>query len=89
MAALIQLRREGCGLAIDPFTEVQGASGIEELAGLLKIADAVKIDASQDRATLANLLSLARQARVRTVAKNVVSVYETVVLGRSTVSLAQ
>jgi EAL and modified HD-GYP domain-containing signal transduction protein len=55
----------GHKLAIDPFVAT------ENVTALLHIADAVKIDATLDRATLADHVSIGRHAGVRTVAKNV------------------
>jgi EAL and modified HD-GYP domain-containing signal transduction protein len=71
LAAIRQLKKADYQFAIDPLTEVLGASQIEETAELLQIADGVKVDAAQDRATLAKLLALGRRANTRTLAKNV------------------
>jgi c-di-GMP phosphodiesterase len=65
LAAISRLRAMGHTLAIDPF--VAG----DEVMPLLGIAGAVKIDATLDRATLAEHAEVARVAGARIVAKNV------------------
>jgi EAL and modified HD-GYP domain-containing signal transduction protein len=65
LAAISRLKAMGHALAIDPF--VAG----DAVMPLLGIAGAVKIDASLDRATLAEHAEVARVAGARIVAKNV------------------
>jgi EAL and modified HD-GYP domain-containing signal transduction protein len=65
IAALRNLRAEGFTLAIDPF---EAHADVHELLG---IVSAVKIDATLDRATLADHVVIGRTAGVRRVAKNV------------------
>ena len=65
LAAISRLKAMGHALAIDPFT-----AG-EEVMPLLGIAGAVKIDATLDRATLAEHAEVARVAGAQLVAKNV------------------
>ena len=65
LAAVSRLKAMGHSLAIDPF------AGGEAVMPLLGIAGAVKIDATLDRATLAEHANMARVAGARLVAKNV------------------
>jgi EAL and modified HD-GYP domain-containing signal transduction protein len=65
LAAISRLKAMGHRLAIDPF--VAG----EAVMPLLGIAGAVKIDATLDRATLAEHVQVARVAGAQVVAKNV------------------
>jgi c-di-GMP phosphodiesterase len=65
LAALRDLRNQGFSLAIDPF------EARVDVTGLLSMVQAVKIDASLDRATLADHVVIGRTAGVTRVAKNV------------------
>ena len=65
LAAAARLKATGYRLALDPFVPS------EETTPLLGMADAVKIDAGQDRATLADLIALARPAGAQIVATGV------------------
>jgi EAL and modified HD-GYP domain-containing signal transduction protein len=65
LAAIGRLKAVGYGLAIDPFT------GGDEVMPLLGVADAVKVDATLDRATLADLVAVARTGGARIVAEHV------------------
>jgi EAL and modified HD-GYP domain-containing signal transduction protein len=65
LAAISRLKAMGRSLAIDPFT------GGDDVLPLLGIVGAVKIDATHDRATLADLADAARRAGARLVARNV------------------
>ncbi|MEA2478118.1 MAG: hypothetical protein QOJ07_40 [Thermoleophilaceae bacterium] len=65
MAALNRMHAEGYTLALDPF------AATEEIAPLLGIVGAVKLDATLDRATLADHVALGRRAGAQLVAKNV------------------
>ena len=65
LAALRDLRNQGFTLAIDPF------EARVDVTGLLNMVQAVKIDATLDRATLADHVVIGRTAGVTRVAKNV------------------
>jgi EAL and modified HD-GYP domain-containing signal transduction protein len=65
LAALRDLRNQGFTLAIDPF------EARIDVTGLLNMVQAVKIDATLDRATLADHVVIGRTAGVTRVAKNV------------------
>src|SRR5215213_2342539 len=65
LAAAARLKATGYRLALDPFVPS------EETTPLLGMADAVKIDAGQDRATVADLIALARPAGAQIVATGV------------------
>jgi EAL and modified HD-GYP domain-containing signal transduction protein len=65
LAALRELRNQGFSLAIDPF------EARVDVTGLLSMVQAVKIDATLDRATLADHVVIGRTAGVTRVAKNV------------------
>lgn len=65
LAAIGRLKAVGHGIAIDPF--VPG----DDAMPLLAMANAVKLDGTLDRATLAEHAAVARRAGVRLVAKNV------------------
>ena len=65
LAAVGRLKAVGYRLAIDSF------SGGDDVMPLLGMADAVKIDAALDRATLADAVGVARTAGAQIVAQNV------------------
>jgi c-di-GMP phosphodiesterase len=65
LAAAARLTAAGYRLAVDPFVPS------DETTPLLGMAAAVKIDAGQDRATLADLIALARPAGAQIVATGV------------------
>src|SRR5215211_12233 len=65
LAAAGRLKAVGHQLAIDPF------AGGDDALPLLGLAGAVKVDAGLDRATLGELIALARRAGAQVVAKNV------------------
>ena len=65
LAAIGRLKAVGHGIAIDPF--VPG----DDAMPLLAMANAVKLDGTLDRATLAEYAAVARRAGVKLVAKNV------------------
>jgi c-di-GMP phosphodiesterase len=65
LAAVSRLKAVGHRLAIEVFT------GGDDVMPLLGLAHAVKIDATQDRATLAELIGAARMAGAQVVATNV------------------
>jgi len=65
LVALRDLRNRGFTLAIDPF------EARVDVTGLLSMVQAVKIDATLDRATLADHVVIGRTAGVTRVAKNV------------------
>jgi len=65
LAAAARLKAAGYRLAIGPFVPS------DETTPLLGMAEAVKVDAGQDRATLADLVALARRAGAQVVATGV------------------
>ena len=65
LAAVGRLKAVGYRLAIDSFT------GGDAVMPLLGMADSVKVDATLDRATLAEVVGLARTAGAQIVARNV------------------
>jgi EAL and modified HD-GYP domain-containing signal transduction protein len=65
LAAAARLKAAGYSLAISPFVPS------DETTPLLGMAEAVKVDAGQDRATLADLVALARLAGAQVVATGV------------------
>ena len=65
LAAAARLKAAGYSLAISPFVPS------DETTPLLGMAEAVKVDAGQDRATLADLVALARVAGAQVVATGV------------------
>jgi EAL and modified HD-GYP domain-containing signal transduction protein len=65
LAAAARLKAGGYRLAIDPFVPS------DDTTPLLGMASAVKIDATKDRATLGDLIALARRAGARVVATGV------------------
>ena len=67
LAAIGRLKAQGHGIAIDPFT-----AG-DDVMPLLAMANAVKLDGTLDRATLAEHSAAARRAGAQVVAKNVES----------------
>jgi EAL and modified HD-GYP domain-containing signal transduction protein len=65
LAAIGRLKSQGYGIAVDPFT-----AG-DDVMPLLAMANAVKLDGTLDRATLAEHAAAARRAGAQVVAKNV------------------
>ena len=65
-AAVARLKAMGHQIAIDPFEEAE-----ETVTPLLGMATTVKVDATHDRATIGDLVGLARRAGAQVVAKNV------------------